>query len=118
VDAFGQAGQYMGMAPGNQNFSMGQNSLAAQKSLQGALMNYQGQQQGMGRQFNQQTFNSQMNPGLLGYLGAGVSALSAVNDVGGAFNRRALMQQGTSGMIGMPGSNLTGPPSYLSNRGH
>jgi hypothetical protein len=111
VDAFGNASQYMGMAPGNTNFSMGQNSLAAQKALQGSLMNYQGIKQGLGRQFQQQDFNSQMQPGVLGYLGAGVSALGAVNDVGGAFNRRALMQQG---MAGMPGSPYAGPPSYLA----
>jgi hypothetical protein len=100
----------MGMAPTNPSFGMGQNSLAAQKSLQNSLMGYQGQQAGMGRQFQQQQFNSEMNPGILGYLGAGVSAVSGINDIMGAAQRQNQMKMG---MGGSPGSQMYGPPAYL-----
>jgi hypothetical protein len=97
MNAFGQAGSYLGMPSGSPNFSMGQNSLGAQQALQQGILGYQGQQAGIGRQFNQQAFNSQMNPGILGYLGAGVAGLGAATDIGSAFQRANMLKQWQGG---------------------
>ena len=61
-------------------------------------------------EFQQEDFNSQMQPGILGFLGLGASALGAGADVVGALKRNDFMKQS---MAGMPGSNLYGPPSYM-----
>lgn len=116
MNAFQQGSVALGGSPvGNPNFSMGQNTLSAQQALQRALMAYQGTQAGIGRQFQQQDFNSQMQPGILGYLGLGATALGAGADVVNGFNRNDAYKRA---MIGTVGSPYAGPPNYLSNRGY
>ena len=75
--------------PGSMRFNTGVNSGIARSSLQNALMGLKSSGQGITRNINQQTFNTMNTPGALAYVGLGVNALNAGEDVYGAAKRKA-----------------------------